>query len=286
MDKPTLLVTGATGFVGSHFVAHALAQGHRVIAVRRSAAASFRIAVRPGAEFLDRSLDMVQGDDFRGVDAMVHLAAEGATARGASAEGCFRTNVVETVGLLQRALASGVRRHVVAGSYAEYGRAGLRFDPIPPDAPLEPTDVYATSKAAACIAICGLCRSQKFQLSYQRIFSAYGDGQYEENFWPALRKAALAGADFKMTEGLQVRDFIPVGDVANRLLREATRSDLIAGVPHVRNLASGEPRALRDYAAKWWKEFGARGELQLGAVPTRPNEVARFVPEVEWPKVP
>lgn len=279
MDKPVLLVTGATGFIGSHFVAHAATQGFRVIAVRRAATSAFRVPVPEGL-LLDKPLDAIDASDLRSVHVLVHLAAEGATARGAKWEDCLRVNVVESLALVNRAVDAGVRRIVVTGSYAEYGRAGLRFDPIPPDAPLEPTDPYATSKAAACVAVCGLCRSRKFELSYQRLFSAYGPGQYAENFWPALRKAALAGEDFPMTEGRQIRDFIPVEVVAAKLLHECTRPDLVAGEPHIRNLATGKPESLREFATARWAEWGAKGEIKFGAVPTRPNEVVRFVPQV------
>lgn len=280
MDKLTIVVTGATGFIGSHFVAHAHAQGHRVIAVRRSATSAFRVPVPEGIELVERAIGELDVAFFKGVDALVHLAASGSTARGATWEECFKTNVTDSVAVILAAVEAGVSRVVAAGSYAEYGKAGLRFDPIPPDAPLEPTDPYAVSKATGCVAICGLARAKKFRLSYQRLFSVYGPGQYIENFWPALRKAALAGEDFKMTEGRQIRDFIPVEQVVEKLLAECLRSDLVPGEPRIRNLASGTPVALRDFATDWWQRFGAKGQLRLGEVPTRPNEVARFVPLV------
>src|SRR5690606_23984782 len=137
----------------------------------------FRTNVPDAIERRDRSLGEFGAADFAGVDVVVHLAAAGATARGATWEDCFQTNVVETLALVGRALEAGVRRFVVAGTYAEYGAAGLRFDPIPPDAPLEPADPYATAKAAASVALAGLCRARKFELSYQRLFSVYGVGQ-------------------------------------------------------------------------------------------------------------
>ncbi len=280
MPSPAILVTGATGFIGSHFVQHAHSRGFRVIAVRRSSASTFRIPLSGEVETLDKALEDIGEVEFRGVDALVHLAAEGATARGATWEDCFRVNVSDSVALIQRAVTAGVRRIVVAGTYAEYGRAGLRFDPIPPDAPLEPTDPYATSKAAACVALCGLCRSRKFELSYQRLFSAYGLGQYRENFWPALREAAVAGKDFEMTMGQQIRDFIPVEKVAEKLLHECIREDLRAGEPHIRNLATGRPQTLRAFAEACWADFGAKGQIKFGAVPSRPNEVIRFLPLV------
>jgi nucleoside-diphosphate-sugar epimerase len=274
-----IFVTGATGFVGSHFLNAALAADHEVIALRRPHSRS-RVPLLREPQWLEKSLADIGFVDFAGCEALVHLAAQGVTPQPATWDDCFRFNVVETLQLVEMATHAGLHRVVVSGSYAEYGRAGLRFDPIPPDAPLEPADPYAASKAAASIALAALCRVKKFELVYYRLFSVFGEGQFEGNFWPQLRRAALDGKDFPMTTGTQVRDFIPVEAVAAKLLSACTRTDVERGRPLVLNLASGKPVSLREIAGTWWKQFEAKGQLLVGAVPTRPNEVERYVPLV------
>ena len=63
-------------------------------------------------------------------------------------EDCFKVNVLDTMHLLKTANAAGIRGAIVAGSCAEYGSGGLRYDYIPVDAHLEPKGAYASSKAA------------------------------------------------------------------------------------------------------------------------------------------
>jgi hypothetical protein len=50
------------------------------------------------------------------------------------------------------------------------------------------------------------------------------------------------------------------------------------GQPWVRNVGSGRPTRIADFARHWWKLFEAKGTLQVGALPYRPNEVMRYVP--------
>lgn len=290
-----IFVTGGTGFIGSHFLNAAIAAGHEVIALRRSPASQPRVpVVVPSTQslssktsqapkplrWLDKEMSAVTVDDLGGIDVLVHLAAVGITPQPATWETCFDFNVVQTLSLVRRALAAGMRRVIVTGTYAEYGLAGLRFDPIPPDAPLEPTDPYAASKASASVALAALARVERFELVYFRVFSLFGEGQYENNFWPQLRRAALAGEDFPMTAGEQVRDFLPVAEAAGILAESLIRPDVVGGEPLVENLASGTPTSLRAFAEMWWTKLGATGRFLPGAVPYRANEVMRYVPLV------
>lgn len=274
-----LLVTGATGFIGSHFVNHATRAGYEVTGQRRPGSTP-RVPLERSPRWVDKTLAEIGNEDFAGVDVIVHLAATGVSPQVATRVECYEINFRQSLALVDRAVDAGVARIVAAGTYAEYGSAGLRYQRIPSNAPLEPTDPYAASKAAFFIAVSELCRSRKFELSYQRLFSVFGEGQFERNFWPSLRAAALAGDDFPMTAGEQIRDFVGVDEACSLLLRQCERADIVAGHPCVENLASGDARTLREFATAWWEHWHARGTLRFGALPYRPGEIMRYVPEV------
>ena len=277
-----IFVTGATGFIGSHFLNAALAAGHTIVALRRSISALPRVPLIVEPIWLEKDMHEVTSEDFIGCDALVHLAAGGVTPQPATWDVCYRVNVIDSLKLCEVALGVGIRRIVAAGTYAEYGLAGLRYDPIPPDAPLEPIDSYAASKASASVALCAMCRVLGFELVYLRLFSVFGEGQYEKNFWPQLRAKALAGEDFLMTAGNQVRDFIGVELVAQKFLEACTSPLVKAGRPVVANLASGRPVSLLEFANFWWIKFKAGGKIRPGEIPERLDEVQRYVPLVEW----
>jgi nucleoside-diphosphate-sugar epimerase len=183
------------------------------------------------------------------------------------------------IGLFRKAAAAGTTRIVAAGSCFEYGRSGERYDFIPPDAPLEPTQTYPASKAAASVAFYQLAVELKLRLSIHRIFQVYGEGEAESRLWPSIRRAALSGEDLEMTPAEQVRDFIHVTEVANKLLL-ACEHHVEPGLPQIANLGTGEPQTLRAFAEKWWKDWRGKGNLVCGVKPYREGEVMRFVPSL------
>ena len=276
-----IFVTGATGFIGSYFVNHALSQGAQVWAHRRSIHSQPAVPFRGEVNWVTKNLEELSSEDLKDMTACVHFAACGVTPKPATWDECFRFNALESLRLLEKCDNAGCKRFVAAGSYAEYGKAGLRFDPIPPDAPLEPTDPYAASKAASGVALAAYARSHAIQLYYGRIFSAYGEGQSSSNFWPQLRDAAISGKDFPMTAGEQVRDFIRVEDVAARFYHACIREDLAPSEPMFRNVGSGEPVSLKDFALQTWQTFRATGQILAGAIPYRSHEVMRYVPMIQ-----
>ena len=84
----------------------------------------------------------------------------------------------------------------------------------------------------------------------------------------------------KMTEGLQIRDFVEVGVVARALL-DALELQVSKGQIHQENIGSGTPRSLRVFAEEWWSYWGATGSLLFGETPYRDNEVMRYVPAIQ-----
>ena len=281
-----LFLTGGTGFIGSHALALALAEGHQVLALRRSPASFPVIPLPHPPEWYEGDLFSLNSADLQGIDAVMHLASAGVSPKSASWDELVQTNVAGSLRLLELAEAAGVRRFVVAGSSHEYGNAARRFETIPPDAPLEPITPYGASKSAAFQLLRTFAIAHEQELVYGRIFSAYGEGQFAGNFWPSLRQAALAGDDFPMTSGRQVSDFIPVAAVAGHLLAACERCDVVPGVPLVVNVGSGRSKSLVTFAQAEWNRLEATGKLRPGVLPDRPNQIERYVPDLVGLRLP
>jgi UDP-glucose 4-epimerase len=281
-----LFLTGGTGFIGSHVLEAALVAGHEVRALRRTPLSVPLIALTCQPQWCEGDLHTLLPSQLEGVEAVLHLASAGVSPKKASWSELVQANVVGSLRLLELAAETGVRRCVVAGTSHEYGNAARRYYAIPPDAPLEPLSAYGASKAAAFQLLRSFSIEQGLELFYGRIFSAYGEGQFAGNFWPSMRRAALAGDDFAMTSGRQVSDFIPVSAVASHLLEACTRRDIRAGAPLVTNIGSGMATSLFAFAEAEWGRLGATGRLLPASLPDRPDQIERYVPDLRGLAVP
>lgn len=223
-------------------------------------------------------------DDFSKVltecDVLVHLAAYGVNPIYDSWQESFRWNVTASLNLWAQAHNAGIKRIIIASSCSEYGKSAERYEFIPVDAPLEPVDAYGASKAAATLAAMAYARDKKMELAVLRLFHIYGDGESSNRFWPTLKKAALDGSDFPMTSGEQIRDFMNVEQAAEYFLNYVTNVSIEPGNPCIKNIGTGNPQSLLEFAEMWWSALGAKGVIKSGVIPYRKNEVMRYVPKI------
>jgi UDP-glucose 4-epimerase len=276
---PPLLVTGATGFVGRAFLRACALRQWPVLAVTRKPPSSTDICL-PGITWAVSELDRIPGSILASCSALVHLAAAGVSDGHGDWSECFSVNVNQSQALWRAAVAAGIRRFLICGSCFEYGRVGERYEKIPPTADLEPVTAYGSSKAAATVLAMGLAATESLQLTVLRPFQVYGEGEAPHRFWSSLRHAALNGNDFPMTAGEQIRDFINVDFVAEKLADHLANPPPQAGHPVIHNIGTGKGRSLKEFAQNEWERFQATGRLKVGARPMRMGEILRYVPEI------
>src|SRR3954470_6183444 len=140
-----ILITGATGKVGSRLAKRLAQRGDHIRALVRDRTRA--------ADLLGTEIELIQGDlldtdslagAVRGVDAVVHCAA---FFRGATAEQAHATNDVGTQHLANTARAASVKRFIFTSTGLVYGPSGGRA--VAEDAPCAPLDGYPLSKLAA-----------------------------------------------------------------------------------------------------------------------------------------
>ncbi|MEX3104269.1 MULTISPECIES: dTDP-glucose 4,6-dehydratase [unclassified Streptomyces] len=208
-----ILVTGAAGFTGSHFVRSLLAgayrgwEGARVTALDKRPLPQRHARVEAvrgdvGDPFLLRDL-------LPGHDAVVHFAD---VTRADTAE-LVRTNVLGTHTLLDAVRGSGVERTVVVSSADVYGPPAGDGAPWTEDHPVRPITPYATSRAAADLVARCAWHTHGVDLSVTRSTACYGPRQQPDRPLPRRLTALLEGTRSRpyddapaVTEWLHVDD--------------------------------------------------------------------------------
>ena len=269
----SVLVTGATGFIGRPLVRALVAQGCEVGAL---VLPEDPVTGLDGVRRFEGDLTVAESVQaavmaFR-PRAVMHLAAVGmASARSSPVELC-QVNVMGTLHLLEAVReAASVERLVCVGSSYEYGarRADDGLDPFSP---------YSASKVAAWAFARAAFNAWGAPVVWARPFQVYGPGQHPAALVPAAMRAACAGEDFPMTRGEQQRDFIYVDDVVGGLMAALRAPDLEG---RVLDLGTGTLHRLYDVVAQIWALAQAPGQIRAGALPYRPGEVTAIPADVQ-----
>ena len=211
-----VLVTGATGFVGRHLVAHLTAQGDEVIITDRAS----------GGPDITNAQAVHQYVQQNEPEVVYHLAGQSDVHRSwSNPVESYRANVEGAANVLAAAHAAHVRRVVAVLSADAYGRVESHDLPIDEDTPFNPLSPYAASKAAAEFVCIQAHLGSGLDVVRVRPFTHIGPGQ-SPRFVVAALASRIAEAERDGNDTISVgrldtrRDFTDVRDVvkAYRLL--------------------------------------------------------------------
>lgn len=283
-----VLVTGATGFIGSRLAERLLDLGAEVIVPRRDVPARsyFRIAG------LEARCTLVQADllDFDalvrvvneyGVRAVFHLAAQtivGTANR--SPLSTFESNIRGTYNLLEACRTAGVvgdpvERIVVASSDKAYGSHETL--PYREDFALQPEYPYDVSKAATDMIARSYAKTYGLPVAVTRFANIYGGGDFNfSRIVPDTARALVRGErPVIRSDGTPQRDYMHVEDAASAYLRVGESLDDEANWGRAWNAGAGEPVAVIDIVRKLIEVSGRDVEPDIRGQGTPHGEIDR-----------
>ncbi len=269
MSAARVAVTGASGFIGRHVLAALASSGARIVAVTREAA---RLAGPPaGTKVVEMSLDDADAGSYARLgrpDVLIHLAWDGLPNYRSPHH--LTTELPRQCAFLERLIESGLPALLVTGTCFEYGmQSGCLAESLP----ARPDNPYGEAKDRLRRQLESLRAARHFGLTWARLFYMYGEGQGAGSLYSQLEAAVERGDRvFDMSGGAQLRDFLPVTEIARLLTTLAlTRPD--AGIV---NVCSGRPISVRELVEGWLAERGWSIELNPGHYPYPDYEPMEF----------
>jgi dTDP-6-deoxy-L-talose 4-dehydrogenase (NAD+) len=268
-----VLVTGATGFIGNYVIQELLKNNVQVIATSTSEEKAKRLSWYSSVQYFvfdikDYNAAINYYDYFQQPTHLIHLAWEGLPNYTSAFH--YEENLPRHYQFLQNIINNGLRDLTVAGTCLEYGmkEGQLREDDV-----VEPSNYYAQAKNQLRLQLEHLNDPVFFSLKWVRLFFMYGEGQNSKSLLSQLQRSLDNREEvFNMSKGEQVRDFLPVEEVAKNIVRVAMQNK----VTGVINCSSNKPvtvkQLVEDYLAKKNKHI----KLNLGYYPYPTYEPMEF----------
>lgn len=209
-----IFVTGATGYLGYHFVKQALKQSHEILCLRRRTSKSLFEAY-----IEDKVLWVTKDENLQGnvrsfqSDVLFHAAWGGV--RGAGRDNVDIQN--ENLEMSRNLFSLYPYKQIISiGSQAEYGYYEYVVSEY---YPLYPTMEYAKAKVKCCKDMMEYCQKNNIEWQWMRIFTVFGEKQTGGLIKLAIDKCLNGEKSFDTTPGEQQYSYLYAGDFGKAICK-------------------------------------------------------------------
>jgi len=280
-----ILLTGAAGFIGSHFAEYLLQNGHNVISIdnlndfydpaikERNLKEVSRIAERPN-QFIDLRGDIRDRNFVSAVfkehlpDTVVHLAAMAGVRPSIADPALYESvNIQGTLNLLEIMKETGVKKMIFASSSSVYGN-NKKVPFSETDNVDNPISPYAATKKAGELICYTYHHLYEFTLVALRFFTVYGPRQRPEMAIHKFTRLIDTNQPVPMFgNGTTKRDYTYIDDI---VLGMAKALDIASGY-HIYNLGESRTTALRELIELIESALGKKACIE--SFPLQPGDV-------------
>jgi UDP-glucose 4-epimerase len=258
-----VLVTGATGFIGSHLCKELIQREYTVFGLSHTGRIQNIKSLLSQKEFyLQRGdiqdvkilSEIIKNNNIR---VIFHLAAQLPRGEGINDPFLFfATNAKGTLNLLNAAHLNGVDKLIYASSMSVYSEPP-KYLPVDEKHSVRPSTIYGVSKLEGEL-YCNVY-SKAMNIVVLRYGGAYGKGQPKHNAIPTFVNQALNNMPITIHgDGTQTSEFVYVKDVV-----QGTLLALEKNKTGVYNIGSGEEMSVRDLAKRIINFTDSKSEIVL-----------------------
>lgn len=261
--KKEIIITGSTGFIGREVLDNLISKKFSINCINKSN----KIKTSNRITFIKSTLE----DGFPNIfikanTPLIHLAWN--NVRNVNDSDHLDKEIKIQFNFLKKAVLTGVKKLIVAGSCYEYG---MVFGPINVNHLAKPITPYGIAKLKLFKRLKKLQLKHHFELLWARIFYVYADNDDSGNIISQFDKAVRNGdKSFAMTYGEQLLDYSHVSEVSKKIIK------LIEFKDGVYNICSGKPISIRRLIEKRKEEKKTKINLEFGKISYRDNEPFAF----------
>lgn len=286
-----IVISGATGAIGTALIRYALDQQMQVLAIchknsnriaRLPKADNLRILELDAEEYSDFADDEKELSSLGRYDCFFHLAWQGTTGTARNDMDLQLSNIQYTLDAVELAAGLGCKCFVGAGSQAEYGRVeGM----ISSTTPAFPENGYGIAKLCAGQMSRIRCEQLGMKHIWTRILSIYGPGDGEGSLIMSAISGFLNHRKTEFTAGMQKWDYLYSGDAARVLLGLSEYGE--SG--QVYCVGSGKIQLLKEYIHQVYMAVNGQDasdkQLGIGLRPYMDKQVMYLQADIaEWPE--
>ena len=263
MAKPTVLLTGATGFLGSHLLEALLKQGYSMVILKRSTSNLWRIEHLAG-HYKSYDVDIQSVSEvfnIEKIDVVIHMATlYRKFDNGSEVSDMLASNVTFPTELLEAGVRKGIKGFINTGTFFEYDCSTL---PVGENAKIKPFNFYAKTKLAFEMILSTY--SDKLHINTLRLFSPYGEKD-NEKLIPYIIKKSILNETIELSDGFQKLDFIYAGDIVEAYLKSLENMQKNNQSSYqVYNIGSGVAISVREVVSVIEQQLGRSIKKQWGA---------------------
>jgi dTDP-glucose 4,6-dehydratase len=227
-----ILVTGGSGFIGSHFIEEFLKRSdvNKLYNLDSNTyAANKNLSFDKDIRYQKLTMDIAAANfvsyknyfESLNLDYVVHFAAESHVDNSISGPKKFiDTNIIGTFNLLESFKQINIEKFIHISTDEVFGSLNIKDNPFDIDSPYRPNSPYAASKAAADLLVRSYVKTYKFPAIITNCSNNFGPRQFPEKLIPlAINKLKSKEAIPVYGTGENVRDWIYVKDHVNAIVR-------------------------------------------------------------------
>lgn len=274
-----ILVTGTTGFIGSHLVPRLIKQEHEVYSLERYVTGRYVLGQK-------RDVKTVFGDlrqyfEVRQIihevqpDVVFHLAALSAVSYSYDhPHEVIETNLLGTVNLAESCLREvpHIKQFLYASTSETYGNGPT---PKTEETPQNPNSPYATSKLAAEKYLLYMRDAYNFPVTVLRPFNTFGRKDNKHFVMEKIIVQMLQGKEVRLGDPTPIRDLMYVEDHVNAYLTCLEKSEDAIGQTF--NFCTSQGTSIADLVELTKKLVGHNAEVIWNTIPARPLDIAVLV---------